>query len=181
MEKVISFVFAFLVTVIVFGQQVELGERKGLIQTTGSIYPTLLSNNGSWLNRIGGHAEYYFDDKYSFRGSVFHYFSTQKGVDLIHSETTVCSGFERTFTVKRLDYFFGVGAGMSFVSMIEQQPVVYYQAMFELNGGMKFHVYDYFYFFAEIHSQWFRNPKRNEFLNLVPISGGLGLQLPTRK
>lgn len=162
-------------------QQVSEGERKGLIQTTASIYPTLLTKNGSWLNRVGGHAEYFFDDHYSFRGSLFHYFSTQKGTDVLNTETSVFSGFDRTFISGRFDFYVGIGAGMSFVSMIEPQPSLYYQSMLDTHAGWKFHVYDYFYFFGEIHSQWFRNPKRNELLNMLPISGGLGLQFPTRR
>ena len=67
-KKVSLLVLGFLaMTSLTNAQILADGERAGLLQTTGSIYPSQqLNTKGSNLY-VGGYMNYHFDDKYSFR------------------------------------------------------------------------------------------------------------------
>jgi len=174
-----------------FAQNVENGERRGLLEVSGSIYPTFSLNNGSILNVVGGHFAYQFDEHYSFRGDAFVSTSTQKGTPLYNDFTLIQGGFVRNFTWNRFDLFSGLGLGLAAVQTVRHydgnvpQNVEisprYYQANLDVMIGFKFHVSNYFYFYGEAHNWLMHHPEEDGTLGNIAVTGGLGLQLPSKK
>lgn len=170
-------------------QNVADGERNGLLQATASIFPTVSWNNGSWTNLVGGNLAYQFDDHYSFRGDFYTCIASQKSGSIYGDLTIVQAGFFRNFTHKRFDFFIGLQVGLAgvqttYLDMVTLSYVSskrYYQPVIDIPLGIKFHVSNYFYFFAEAHNFFMRHPERNITLGNTSFTGGLGLQLPVRR
>lgn len=188
MVKVLS-AAACLIVFSGFAQEVEHGERQGLLEVSGSIYPTFSMNRKSAMNFVGGHFAYQVDHKYSFRGDALVMTSTQSGTPVYNDYFLIEAGFLRNFTVKRFDYFVGLEFGLSAMQMYEypennilvatQEPR-YYQPVWDLTTGFKFHASQYFYFYAEAKLLNNRNPEANNLQTNLSVTGGLGLQLPTK-
>jgi len=176
-------------------QNVENGERRGLLEVSGSIYPTFSLNYNSTMNFVGGHMAYQLDDKYSFRGDAFVMTSTQSGTAIYNDYFLIEAGFLRNFTKKRFDYFVGIEFGLTRIQIqhpaeeILGHPALtysylnksYYQPVFDLTTGFKFHVSPYFYFYAEAKLLNNRNPEADNLQTNLAVTGGLGIQLPTKK
>lgn len=164
----------------VSAQEVEKGERAGLVQVTGSIYPTFMLGHAVTNNYVGGQLGYYFTDKYSFRGDAFVYIGSQTEAKYINDHLLIEAGFFRHFSHKRFDGFVGFSPGLSGIqiSSVTQRR---YQPTIDVSSGLKFHVSSYFYFFAEVHYQHLQDPWKTIPLDQGMISGGLGLQLPLKK
>lgn len=169
-------------------QDVENGERQGLLEVSGSIYPTFSYNNQSVLNVAGGHLAYQVDDHYSFRGDAFVSTSTQRGDELYNDLVLIEASFIRNFTWNRFDVFTGLGMGIAGVE-VNRYPGEfpysypsrrYYQPNLDLTIGFKFHVSNYFYFYAETHNWIMHHPEEDYALGNFAVTGGLGLQLPCR-
>lgn len=186
-----SIVFAFLVLgTSAFAQDVANGERAGLLEVSGSIYPTVSLNQKNVMNFVGGHTAFQFDEHYSFRGDLLTFTSTQSGSPLFNDYFLIEAGFLRNFTSKRFDYFVGIELGLSRVqlyrdpeNMIQNAPPVpkYYQSVLDLTTGFKFHVSNYFYFYAETKLLNNHHPEKAVLQSNLMFTGGLGLQLPTKK
>ena len=179
---------------LAFCQDVALGERAGLLEVSGSIYPTVSLNQHALSNFVGGHLAFQFDEKYSFRGDILTFTSLQSGSPLFNDYFLVEAGFLRNFTSKRFDYFVGIELGLSHIQI--QHPVEefgitslsygtlnrsYYQPVFDLTTGFKFHVSNYFYFYAEAKLLNNRHPEKVQMQSNLAFTGGLGLQLPCKK
>ncbi len=170
-------------------QEVESGERQGLLEVSGSIYPTFSMNRKSTMNFVGGHLAYQLDDNYSFRGDAFVMTSTQSGTEIYDDYFLIEAGFLRNFTKKRFDYFVGLEFGLAAMQMYRDpvnEPQIsvdhrFYQPVWDLTTGFKFHVSPYFYFYAETKLLNNRNPEADNLQTNLAVTGGLGLQLPTRK
>lgn len=194
MVKVLS-IAAYFIALTGFGQEVETGERQGLLEVSASIYPTFSMNRKCTMNFVGGHLAYQLDDKYSFRGDALIMTSTQSGTPIYNDYFLIEAGFLRNFTKKRFDYFAGIELGLTRIQIerpveetSEQQflpysfyYISYYQPVFDLTTGFKFHVSNYFYFYAEAKLLNNRNPEANNSQSNLSVTGGLGLQLPTKK
>lgn len=167
---------------------VEDGSRRGLIEVSASIYPTFSMNKKSSMNFVGGHLAYQLDDKYSLRGDVLVMTSTQSGTPVYNDYFLIETGVLRNFTVKRFDYFVGLEFGLAAlqnyqdeINLLENLNHRYYQPVWDLTTGFKFHVSNYFYFYAEAKLLNNRNPEANGLQTNLSVTGGLGLQLPTKK
>jgi hypothetical protein len=191
-------IFAAIICLTAFSvraQEVETGERGGLLEVSGSIYPTFSLNSKSTMNFVGGHLAYQLDDKYSFRGDMFVMTSTQSGAMIYNDYFLIEAGFLRNFTKNRFDYFVGIELGLTRIQIqhpaeeVLGGPVLtygylnrsYYQPVFDLTTGFKFHVNPYFYFYAETKLLNNRNPEANQVQSNLAVTGGLGIQLPVKK
>lgn len=171
---------ASLTAFLTHAQELDKGERSGLVQTTATLYPAKMLNHDALNNYVGGNLTVRLDDHYAFRGDIYVFTSTQKGNEVINDHTLVQAGFMRFFPMKRWDPFVGLGAGLSGIQTggNDQRR---YQPTITLNAGLQFHVYDFFYFFAEVAYQHMQDPWRTQPLDQFLTSGGLGLQLPAKK
>lgn len=161
-------------------QNVYEGQRAGLIQTTGSIYPSVQLNTAGVNYYVGGHMMIHLDDHYSFRGDIYTLAGSKNKPSYINDHTQIQAGFTRNFPFKRLDPFVGLQVG---VSMIETNARLgsNYHASFSLLEGVQFHVYKFFYFFAEIQYTHQQDPVYTRPLDQFMGTGGLGIQLPTKR
>jgi len=173
-----------------WSQNVETGERQGLLEVSGSIYPTFSMNRKSNMNFVGGHLAYQLDDKYSFRGDALIMTSTQSGAQIYNDYFLIESGFTRNVTFKRFDIFGGIEFGLAGMQLyrdpnsvtLNAQPLHrYYQPVWDGILGFKFHVSQYFYFYGEMKALNNRNPEANSLQTNLAVTGGLGIQLPTKK
>lgn len=171
-------------------QDITNGERNGLLEASGSIYPTISLNQKSTMNMVGGHMAYQFTDNYSFRGDLLTLTSTQSNSTIYNDYFLIEAGFLRNFSVKRFDYFVGIELGLVRIQL-ERDPVnypqymnynpTYYQSVLDLTTGFKFHVSPYFYFYAETKLLNNHHPEKAALQSNLTFTGGLGLQLPTKK
>ncbi len=169
-------------------QDVENGERQGLLEVSGSIYPTFSMNRKSAMNFVGGHFAYQLDHKYSFRGDALVLTSTQSGTPVYNDYFLIEAGVLRNFTVKRFDFFIGLEFGLSAMQVyrneletLQYENHRFYQPVWDGMMGFKFHASQYFYFYAETKLLNNRNPEANNLQTNLSVTGGLGLQLPTKK
>lgn len=161
-------------------QQLELGQRKGLLQATASFYPSWMLNHNVKNNYIAGHVTYYFDDHYSFRGEALVYIDAQGENKVINDHVQIQTGFGRHFPVKRWDPFVYAQIGLSAIQL-QGYTQRYYQPTVGLTFGTHYNVSRFFYFFAECSYTHMQNPVRVGPLDQLLVSGGLGFQFPTRK
>lgn len=161
-------------------QHVTEGERKGLLQVTGKLYPSLMLNHAVRNNYVGGHAVYYVEDHFSFRGDLLGYAGAQTDRQYLqkHIESTVGIGWH--FGRKRWDPYLYGQIGMGAVRLQESGSMDY-QPVTGIAFGANFHVAPYFYFYAETVFRHMNDPLHPRNLDQLLFTGGLGLQLPTRK
>lgn len=162
-------------------QNIYEGERAGLLQVTASIYPAIQLNTAGTNYYVGGHLNYHFDDKYSFRGDIYRFSGAKNKPGYINDHTQIQAGFMRYFPVKRLDPFVGLQMGLSAIQLNERPGNMIYNASFSVLAGVKYHVYKYFYFFAEMQYTHQQDPWHTRPLDQLLVSGGLGIQLPCKK
>lgn len=180
MEKIVLIVLLSISTGF-FGQQLALGQRKGLLQTTASIYPSVQFNKHISNIYLGGHFTYFFQDNYSFRGDIYGFTSSRvKAEAEIKTNTIVQAGFARHFVQKSFDAYVGIQTGISAIkgntgSELAFQPIV------SPLLGIEYHVFPYFYFYAEAIYNYQLQARSNGHLDQLLFTGGLGLQLPTKK
>lgn len=171
-------------------QDITNGQRAGLLEVSGSIYPTTSFNAKSMMNFVGGHMAYQLDDKYSFRGDAMVFTSTQSGGAIYNDYFMIEAGFLRNFSHNRFDYFVGIELGLAsiqlapsgeWLTLVAKEYPRYYQPVWDLTTGAKFHVSRYFYFYAEAKLLNNRHPEMNALQSNLAFTGGLGLQLPTKR
>src|SRR5688572_15291422 len=136
-KKKISALFLVFLTGTSFtdAQVLADGERSGLLQTTGSIYPSQQLNSKGMNLYVGGYMNYHFHDKYSFRGDVYQFIGAQSKPGYINDHLQVQAGFVRYFPVKRLDPFVGIQVGLSVIQTNERSERIYNSA-FALKAGL---------------------------------------------
>lgn len=177
-------IIAIVVITFVFSskaQNIYDGERAGLLQTTASIYPSVQLNTAGVNYYVGGHMNFHFDDKYSFRGDIYALAGSKEKPSYIHTHTQVQAGFMRYFPVKRFDPFVGLQMGLSALDMNERPKEMVYNASVSILAGVNFHVYKYFYFFAEFQYTHQQDPWHTRPLDQFMGTGGLGIQFPCKK
>ncbi|HRO76441.1 MAG TPA: hypothetical protein PLP27_09865 [Crocinitomicaceae bacterium] len=178
-KEIIVFIVALFIGVnTAKAQVVENGERQGLLQATASIYPVQQLNVSGLNIYLGGYGNYYFDDKYSFRGDIFQYIGAQKKPGYLKNNTVIQAGFMRYFPMKRFDPYIGVQVGASIIETNERVGERVINSLFALKAGLNFHVYKYFYFFAELQYTHQPDPWHSRPYDTFTGTGGLGFQLP---
>lgn len=180
MEARLIFGMFLLVTGRLFAQDVSLGERTGLIQTTGTLYPSLMLNHDVRNNYVGGHATYYFENRYSFRGDLLIYIDAQTDEKYLNKHIESTAGFGYHFGKKRWDPYVYAQLGLAAVQLqgsdkTDMQPVA------GLSFGVNYHIAPYFYFYAESVFRHMGDPRHSGNLDQLMFTGGLGLQLPTKR
>lgn len=163
-----------------FAQDVTSGERAGLIQTTGTLYPSWMLNHNVRNNYVGGHAVYYFEDHFSFRGDLLVYIDAQTEAKYLKKHIESTGGFGYHFGKKRWDPYLYAQFGLAAVQLqgnekTDMQPVT------GLSLGVNYHIAPYFYFYAESVFRHMSDPLHPGGLDQLMMTGGLGLQLPTKR
>lgn len=161
-------------------QQLELGERQGLLQATGSLYPSVMLNHAVRNNYAGGHFAYYVDDHYSFRGEFLGYVDAQTDEKYIKKHLQVQAGFGRHFPVKRWDPFVYGQMGLAAIQL-QGSTESYLRPNVGLVAGAHYNVSHFFYFYAECAFTHMKDPERMNNLDQLLVTAGLGFQLPTKK
>lgn len=177
--RMIIALFLFL-TSSSLAQDVASGERNGLIQTTATLYPSWMLNHAVRNNYVGGHLVYYFEDRFSFRGDLLAYIDAQTEAKYLQKHIESTAGFGYHFGKKRWDPYVYAQIGLAAVQLqgsdkTDMQPVT------GLSFGVNYHVAPYFYFYAETVYRHMRDPLRPSNLDQFLLTGGLGLQLPTKR
>lgn len=180
-KKKIIALFALAFAMHGLAQDIYDGERAGLLQTTASIYPSVQLNTTGINYYVGGNLNYHFDDKYSFRGDIYTLAGSKEKPSYIQSHTQIQAGFMRYFPVKRFDPFIGIQMGFSTIDLNERPNQLVYNASLSFLAGIDFHVYKYFYFFAEFQYTHQQDPWHTRPLDQFMGTGGLGIQLPCKK
>lgn len=180
MEARIIGLLLLLMTANSFGQDVALGERNGLIQTTGTLYPSLMLNHAFRNNYIGGHAVYYFEDKYSFCGDLLVYIDAQTDTKYIKKHIESTAGFGYHFGKKRWDPYLYAQFGLAAVQLQESDKTDM-QPVAGMSFGVNYHIAPYFYFYAETVFRHMGDPLHPGNLDQLMVTGGLGFQLPTKR
>lgn len=191
MGKKISIVIISFFSVFTQAQNLVIGERKGLLKATGSFYKANMLNKSVTHYYVGGNAEYFFDNKYSFRGDIYTLIGEKNDPDYFMNGTTQLSaGFNRNFTVNKCTPFIGIYTGMTQLhlnSMLQTfapdytHPKVQYIPHVGLTIGAQYYFYKYFHFFAEARYIHQLNPFKQSFLDEISYSAGLGFQIPSKK
>lgn len=161
-------------------QQLQEGQRKGLLQTTASLYPAFMLNRAIQNNYVGGHLTYYFEDKYSYRGDIWAYIDAQTETKYISNHTQLNAGFGRHFPIKRFDPFIYINMGLASIRLQSQKENTL-QPTLGTTIGLHYNVSRFFYFFGECVYTHMKDVSRVGNLDQLYVSGGLGFQIPTRK
>lgn len=180
MELRIITALIVLMTGSSFAQDVANGERNGLIQTTGTLYPSWMLNHPVRNNYVGGHLVYYFEDRFSFRGDLLAYIDAQTEVKYLQKHMESTAGFGCHFGKKSWDPYVYAQIGLAAVQLqgsdkTDMQPVT------GLSLGVNYHIAPYFYFYAEMVYRHMSDPLRPSNLDQFLLTGGLGIQLPTKR
>jgi hypothetical protein len=170
-------IVVFCIAFSSFAQETAEGERAGLVQFTGSIYPSWMLNHPVANNYVGGQLGIYFNDHYSFRGDAFVYIGAQSNASYINDHLLIQGGFYRHFNHQKWEGFIGFSPGLSSIqtNWTNQRR---FQPTLDVAGGVKFHVSNFFYFHAETHFLHMQDPWKAQNLDQLMVTGGLGFQLP---
>lgn len=179
-KKITMVVIMVLISTMVSAQILADGQRKGLIQATATIYPSQQLNTKGLNIYLGGYANYYFHDKYSFRGDCYQYINSQTKPSYVKNETRITWGFMRYFPVKRFDPYVGVQMGISLLNTQERPTEMVVNSTFSVKAGLNFHVYKFFYFFLEMDYTHQPDPWHARPFDQFMGSGGLGFQIPIK-
>lgn len=172
-------------------QNIEEGERKGMIKSTGSLYKANMLQDNIQHYYVGGNSEYFFHDKYSFRGDVYVLIGeNNEGNYSMKRTAQLSAGFNRNFTVNKWSPFIGVYTGMTRLhsySLLEtfapdlSHPTIQNITHVGLNAGVQYYFYKYFHFFGEARYTHQLNPYEVGLLDEISYSAGLGFQIPLKK
>lgn len=161
-------------------QQVESGERQGLLQATGTLYPGWMLNHPVRNNYAGGHFAYYVDDHYSFRGEFLGYVDAQTDEKYIKKHLQIQAGFGRHFPMKRWDPFIYAQMGLAGIEL-QGSTNAYLRPNVGLVAGTHYNVSRFFYFYAECEFIHMKDPERMNNLDQLLVTAGLGFQISTKR
>lgn len=187
-RKIICFLILF-VSLSIYSQEVLKGERNGLLKATASFYPSKYINSNLKQDYLGGNAEYFFHDKFSFRGDVFQSLNDVQNTSFsMLGATKLTFGFNKHFSKGKWSPFVGIYTGVSRLiekstlpSFAEIPPQVELLPVSGLMVGTQFYFYKYFHFYIETRYTHQMNPFREGKLDDISFTAGLGFQLSTRK
>lgn len=172
------FIALFFVSISTVAQEVTKGERKGLIQATGTIYPVKSLNTSNAYYYLNGHAAIFIDDHFSFRGDLW-----AKKIKLATdnvSETKVEFSTLYHYNANRFSTFGGIGTALGVFRSPTLSSKQFIPSL-SLIVGEQFHVNDYFYFFLDAHLFFRKDVNFIHWNNEITASGGLGFQFPYSK
>ena len=179
-KKIILFLMIFQ-SLVIQAQDFSISERKGTLKATGSFYPSKRFDAQVVEYFVGGNAEYFISNNYSFRGDIYGLVGQMKMASDANLNTSYILnyGFNKHFVKNRFNSFLGVFTGMTCFkkSFLELQ----YVPNVGLTIGTQFYFYDYFHFFAETRYIHHRSPYSNGNIDEISFSAGLGFQLPVKK
>lgn len=169
----------FWISNVSFSQDVKLGERRGLIQTTSTIYPVVeLNGKGSYLY-ASGYANYFFEKKYSARGELFQYLAPIQKSAYIKGNTQILIGIFRYFPIKRFDAYVGLQTRLSIIK-INGYGRESYNGILAVKAGFNYHVWQYIYLYLDFQYMRQADPWKKGSIDLLAGSFGLGIQMPGR-
>jgi hypothetical protein len=169
------FLTILLTSVHSIAQEVTKGERKGLIQATGTIYPVKSLNTSNAYYYLNGHTSIYFDNHFSFRGDLWAK-KVKQTTDIV-SETKIEFSTLYHYNIKRFSTFGGIGTGLGVFRSPTLSSEQFIPSL-SLIIGEQFHVNDYFYFFLDAHLFFRKDVNFINWNNEITASGGLGFQFP---
>lgn len=182
------------VSSFIHSQDLSIGERKYLLKATSSLYQANSLNSSVVHYYVGGNSEFFFDDKYSFRGDIYSLIGEKNDFQQSMWKTAQLSaGFNRCFSKKRWSPFIGLYTGVtrlhirplyeSYSSLVPDlsHPTIQYVPHVGINLGVQYYFYKYFHFFGEARYIHQLNPFEPTFLDEISMSAGLGFQIPLKK
>ncbi len=161
-----------------FAQEVDLGERKGLFQFTGSFYPNHKFPSKEYEIFLGGNINYFYTNSFSFRGDLWANRLTDDLFDTKEKHIQFTTLYH--YNLKRFDFFTGFGIGINTAKELEfgntsVSPIT------DFLLGTQFHFSSYFYVFTEGHFLFNGSANYAKWKTSLSYFGGLGIQLPTDK
>lgn len=178
MVKGVFFILLCFIQIHLFAQELTKGERKGLIQATGTIYPVKSLTTSNAYNYLNGHTSYFFDDHFSFRGDLWSKKIKQASDNV--TETKVEFSTLYHYNKNRFSTFGGFGTGLGMFSSPALSSKQFIPSL-SLIIGEQFHVNNYFYFFIDAHLFFRKDVNFTRWNSELTASGGLGFQFPCRK
>jgi hypothetical protein len=189
-KKIILFLMIFQ-SLVIQAQDYSISERKGTLKATGSFYPSRRLDSKVVNYYVGGNAEYFFHNNYSFRGDIYGLVGQKSPLSNSSLKTSFILnyGFNKHFVKNRFNSFVGIYTGMTCFKKNEMDlqtfvavpSDVQYVPNVGLTIGTQFYLYDYFHFFAETRYIHHRSPYSNGNIDEISFSAGLGFQLPVKK
>ncbi len=190
MGKKLIFVFVCLSSVLQ-AQDLAKGERKFLLKATGSLYKANQLRSNLQHYYVGGNLEYFFADKYSFRGDIYTLVGERNNVNFsMRSTTQLTAGFNRHFAVNGWSPFVGVYTGMTqlhsspiiqdFVTE-KAHPDIQYIPLVGITAGVQYYFYKYFHFYAEARFTHEVSPYASVSIDEISYTAGLGFHIPMKK
>lgn len=165
--------------------------RRGILKATGSLYKANMLNTSISHYYVGGNSEYFFSDKYSFRGDIYLLVGENNDFGYSMKNTSMLSaGFNRNFSKNKWCPFVGLYTGVTSLHMNSllqtfapdfSHPTVQYIPHVGVNLGVQYYFYKYCHFFAEARYIHQLNPFQPSLLDEISYSGGLGFQIPLKK
>ncbi|MCC6541091.1 MAG: hypothetical protein IT225_02615 [Flavobacteriales bacterium] len=189
---------ALAVPVVLCAQEDIPYTGAGLLRASGGISPGFLLNAGTTNIYLAGKAEYFIENKLSFRGEGFWYVNSQQDPAPLEQNGQLAFGPFLHSIHGRLDLSIGVEAGLSLVHPARTWPVLMIVPNIvgpdpaplravptaAICGGLSYAVWDYLHFFVDVRmlrSRYEGSPVGTLNLDEVIVGGGLGWQLRVRK
>ena len=174
-----------------YNPSMTIDYRTGTLKATGSLYKANMLNNSISHYYVGGNAEYFFSNNYSFRGDIYSLVGEKNSpYNSMLKTKQLSAGFNRHFLKKPLSPFIGVYTGVTQLhmnSLLEtfapdfNHPSVQYIPHVGISIGFQYYFYKYCHFFAEARYIHQLNPYQPTSLDEISYSAGLGFQIFTGK
>ena len=165
--------------------------RTGTLRATGSLYKANMLNNSISHYYVGGNAEYFFHNNYSFRGDIYSLVGEKNSqFNSMLKTKQLSAGFNRHFSNYPLSPFIGVYTGVTQLHLNSKletfvpdynHPTVQYIPHVGIGVGVQYYFFKYFHFFAEARYIHQINPFQASSLDEISYSAGLGFQIFTTK
>ena len=158
--------------------------RAGLLKFTATICPALLLDAGTTNIHAGGSAEYFVEDRISFKGETFWFLDGQQRNAPLQQNSQLSFGPQFHHMNGRLDLSAGFAPGLSLsrpnATMDAAAPQVRLLPHVSISGGVTFYVWDHMHFFLNaryVHARYASVPEGSVALDELMLYGGLGWQI----
>jgi hypothetical protein len=157
--------------------------RAGLLKFTATICPALLIDAGTTNIHVGGGAEYFAEDRISFKGETFWFLDGQQKDAPLQQNSQLSFGPQFHHMTGRLDLSAGFAPGLSLsrpnTTAEVAAPPLKLLPNVSISGGVTFYVWDYMHFFLNaryVHARYTSMPAGPVALDELVLYGGLGWQ-----
>ncbi len=182
--KNIALIFVVIINLNAFSQEKKSYIQPGLLTATTTLSPAKMLNRAEMNYYITGFMEGRLDKHVSLRGEAA-YMLGNANDKFVKSSFRTFFGVQYGFPIHNLDLHVGFMPGMTIInSNFSESSKVEVVPSASLNAGLKFYVYKYFNFFANvsyIHTSMNNLVERSGRADELVLSAGLGFNFQVLK